>query len=410
MMVHAFDNSGVKGGHGEPRSEATILHVDMDAFFASVEIARRPELAGRPMIVASSGRSVVLAATYEARPYGIHSGMPAARARRACPGITVVPPSHTAYREVSRGVMAILGAVSPHLEQISVDEAFIDVRGALRALGSPRQIAEHIRERVRAEYGIACSVGIGPTKSVAKIASRQAKPDGVVEVPAEQALAFLHPLEVGQLWGVGSKTREELQRWGINTVGELAHTSPGALARAVGRAQATRLLAIAWGKDSSPVESRREEKSVGTETTFDTDIAMGPQLRRALLALANRSAARLRKANLAASTVSVKVRTADFKTVTRSKTLPAPVDTSNAVFVAAWALLRAVNPRQPVRLLGVRLEHLNSALGVAVQDTFDGFDPRPRAAELAADQVRRRFGDAALGPAELLDRPGPFQR
>lgn len=387
---------------GTEEDGCSILHVDMDAFFASVELARRPHLRGRPVIVGGSERSVVLAATYEARAFGVHSAMPMSAALRLCPQAVVVPPDHQAYRAVSEGVMAILRDVTSLVEQVSVDEAFLDVGGARRRLGSPTRIAALIRERVRAEHGITCSVGVAATKFVAKLASGHAKPDGVLLVPKAATVAFLRVLPVGALWGVGERTAASLERWGIRTVAELADSDVATVQRAVGRVAGAHLHDLAWGRDPRPVRPGREEKSVGAEETFAADVADVRVVESKALELADRCAGRLRAQHLAARTVAIKVRTADFRTLTRSRTLPQPTDVGREIYLAARDLLAGVDlGGLPVRLIGVRAEGLVPAEDVVRQPTLEeavaeSSDAR-REAERAMDLVRERFGRSAIG-------------
>ena len=300
-----------------------ILHVDMDAFYASVEIRDRPELAGQPVIVgAASGRSVVLSATYEAREFGVRSAMPMRTARRLCPQALIIPPGHGRYAAVSREVMAVFRAVTPEVEPLALDEAFLDVSGALRRLGRPGAIGALIRARIRAQQRITCSVGVAPCKFVAKLASIQCKPDGLLVVPADRVLEFLHPLPVSALWGVGERTGRVLAGLGLRTVADIAHAPPAALERGLGKAAGAHLAALAWGRDDRKVVPGAAEKSIGAEETFDTDVEDPEVIRRELLRLSGRTARSLRAAGCAARTVVVKLRLADFTTITRSRTLP----------------------------------------------------------------------------------------
>ena len=260
-------------GLGEDDAGCPILHVDMDAFFASVEVARRPELRGKPMIVGGVGsRGVVVAATYEARQYGIHSAMPMSRALRLAPDIIVVPPDHSHYAEVSASVMELFTAITSRVEVLGLDEAFLDVSGARRTHGPPRAIAEMIRAQVHDEQGITCSVGVAPTKFVAKLASTQCKPDGLLVVPADRVISFLHPMPVGALWGVGERTEEQLHRLGLRTVADIAHTPRATLIRALGQASGAHLAELAWGRDERVVSTHERERSVGAEETFARDV------------------------------------------------------------------------------------------------------------------------------------------
>src|SRR3954468_13481287 len=310
-----------------------VLHVDMDAFYASVELRSRPELVGTPVIVGGLGsRSVVLSATYEARAFGVHSAMPMMRARRLCPQATVISPSHGLYDEASRGVMEVFRSITPLVEPLSLDEAFLDIGGAQRRLGTPRQIGELIRARVVDEQGITCSVGVAPTKFVAKLASARAKPDGLIVVPRDHVIAFLHPLPVGVLWGVGDKTEEALTRLGLRTIGDIANTAVGTLQRALGPAAGSHLSALAWGRDERSVVAHEPDKSIGAEETFARDVDDPDVVRRELLRLSERTAGRLREAGLVGRTITLKVRFADFTTITRSRTLRDATDVAQEIF------------------------------------------------------------------------------
>ena len=385
----------------------------MDAFFASVELARRPQLRGLPVIVGGSERAVVLAATYEARAWGIHSAMPMSVARRMCPQAVVVPPDMSAYREVSRSVMEILGDVTALVEQVSVDEAFLDVSGARRRLGSPTVIAERIRTDVRRRHGISCSVGIAGTKFVAKIASGHAKPDGVMLVPRDATVAYLRELPVGALWGVGERTEAALARWGLSTVADVADSDVATVQRAVGRVAGAHLHDLAWGRDPRPVRpalTARTEKSIGAESTFARDEHDLGRVQTVALELTDRCASRLRELALVARTVSVKVRTSDFRTLTRSRTLSAPSDVSRELYLTARGLLAAVDLRGlPIRLVGVRVEGLAPAsermsrptLEEAFAQVEDDRRDARRGADQVVDLVRSRFGRGAIAPGSL---------
>src|SRR5262245_45320132 len=343
------------------------LHVDMDAFYASVEVRRQPELRGQPVVVGGSGpRGVVSSASYEARAFGVRSAMPGSQARRLCPQAVFLPPDMAAYSAASRDVMRIFADVTPLVEPLSVDEAFLDVAGARRLLGPPTQIAEHIRARIRSELNLTCSVGVASTKFMAKLASTRAKPDGLLVVKAEDALAFLHPLPVEALWGVGERTADVLRRLGLRTVGDVAQAPLGMLRQALGEAAAAHLHALAWARDPRRVTPERVEKSVGSETTFDVDVADPDVIRETLLALANGVAVRLRHAQVAGRTVAIKVRLSDFTTLNRSRTLGTPTDVARDIFDEAWSLFRALAPGDRIRLIGVRVEGL-SASGEARQ-------------------------------------------
>ncbi len=392
-----------------------ILHVDMDAFYASVELRDRPELAGTPVIVgAGSGRSVVLSATYAARAFGVRSAMPVSRARRLCPQAVLIPPRHGLYAAVSREVMAVFRAVTPEVEPLALDEAFLDVSGALRRLGSPAQIGELIRAKIHGQQGITCSVGIATCKFVAKLASIQCKPDGLLVIPADGILEFLHPLPVSALWGVGERTGRVLANLGLRTVADIAHAPPAALERGLGRAAGAHLAALAWGRDDRRVVPGMAEKSIGAEETFASDVDDPEVIRRELLRLSGRTARGLRAAGCAARTVVVKLRLADFTTITRSRTLPEPTDVTQVVYAMACTLYRAagLDARARLRLVGVRATGLIPA---AVADAQLAFGDRPaswRDAERAVDRIAGRFGTDAVRPAALVDgnQAGPGDR
>jgi DNA polymerase-4 len=382
---------------------ATILHLDMDAFFASVELLERPDLVGRPVIVGHpSLRSVVTAATYEARKYGVNSAMPMAVALRRCPQAIVLEPHFERYTHYSAVVMRLLRDVTPLVEPLSIDEAFLDVAGALRLMGTPWQIGARLRERVFAETGLRASVGAAATKYVAKLASSRAKPDGLLVVPAASTLAFLHPQPVSALWGVGAKAEEQLARLGLRTVGDVAEVPLDALTRAVGSATATRLHELAWGRDPRQVSTEREEKSVGHETTFEHDVTDPEAIHRTLLSLADGAAVRLRRSGVQARTVAIKLRFSDFTTISRSRTLGEPTDVARRLYEEGRALYDAANPdRRPVRLIGIRGEQLSGA--VAALGLWDD-DEAWRSAEHTVDAVADRFGQGAVRPAALLHK------
>jgi DNA polymerase-4 len=384
-----------------------ILHVDMDAFFASVEVRRRPELRGRPVVVGGIGpRGVVSSASYEAREFGVRSAMPSVRARRLCPDAVFLPPDFTEYSRASRAVMRIFREVTPLVEPLSMDEAFLDVAGAGRLLGRPASIAALIRQRVLAEQSLTCSVGVAPSKFVAKLASTRAKPDGVVVVPADRVLDYLHPLPVAALWGVGERSAEALRRLGVVSVRDLAQAPVGMIRAALGVAAATHLHELAWGRDPREVSPEHVEKSIGAETTFDTDVDDPAVLRRTLLALAGKATARLRQSDQVGRTVSIKVRLADFRTLSRSRTLPNPTDVTNEVFETAWALYDILRPGDRIRLLGVRIEGLIEAERAPRQLALGGRERGWPEAERVVDAAVARFGAGAVRPASLLAR-GP---
>jgi DNA polymerase-4 len=383
-----------------------ILHVDMDAFYASIEVRDRPELAGKPLVVGGDGtRGVVLSATYEARAFGVRSAMPVIRARRLCPRAIFVPPRFGAYGAASREVMAIFGSVTPVVEPLSLDEAFLDVSGAIRLLGSPAAIGTRVKTLVAEQQGITCSVGIAPTKFVAKIASARCKPDGLLVVPVTGVLDFLHPLPVAALWGVGERTGEVLARLGLRTVGDIAHTPQGALERELGAAHGSHLMALAWGRDERRVTPRVPEKSIGAEETFDTDVADPERIRRELLRLSGRTANGLRTGGYVARTISIKLRLASFKTMTRSRTLAHPTDVAHEIYATACSLFNAAGLENGarLRLVGVRASGLVPAANAVKQPTLDERPVGWREAEQAVDLITRRFGAGAVRPAALVD-------
>ncbi|RSN50784.1 DNA polymerase IV [Actinomadura sp. WAC 06369] len=383
-----------------------ILHVDMDAFFVSVELLDRPELRGRPVIVGGAGaRGVVSAASYEAREYGVHSAMPMTRARRLCPHAVVLPVSHGKYSRVSASVFELFRSVTPLVEPLSLDEAFLDVSGAVRRLGRPAEIARSIREQVRAQQGITCSVGVASTKFVAKLASTRCKPDGLLVVPADGVVEFLHPLPVASLWGVGERTEQALARLGLRTVGQLAQVPVATLQRELGNALGAHLHELAWGRDPRDVVAHSPDKSVGAEETFETDVDDPEVIRRELLRLAERVGERLRAGGHAARTVSVKLRMANFKTITRSRTLAEPTDLARVIYITACGLYEGAGlERVRLRLVGVRAENLLPAGEAPRQLALDEPESGWREAERAMDQVAHRFGRGAVRPAALVRR------
>ncbi|MDJ0324517.1 DNA polymerase IV [Cryobacterium sp. PH31-AA6] len=383
-------------------STATLLHIDLDAFFASVELLDRPDLVDKPVIVGHrSGRSVVTAANYVARRYGVNSAMPMALALRRCPSAVVLEPRMSRYKDYSDRVMRIFGDITPLVEQLGIDEAFLDVAGARRLHGSPAVIGAQIRRTVEAETGLTCSVGAASTKFVAKMASGRAKPNGLLVVPAEETLAFLHPLPVGALWGVGQTTEAALLRLGLRQIGDVARTPLAVLQKAVGESSGRKLHDLAWGRDPRTVTTEREEKSVGHEVTFEHDVTDVARLRSELLHQSDAVAARLRGAGLVGRCVVLKLRYADFSTVTRSRTLAEATDVGRRIYeeaAASFETLAASGIR--VRLIGVRVEQLGDGdgQGLGLWDPDDDW----RGAERAVDSVTARFGRGAVRPASLL--------
>lgn len=379
----------------------------MDAFFVAVELLERPELRGTPVVVGGvGGRGVVSSASYEARAYGVRSAMPMARALQLCPGAVVLGGDMRKYRAASIEVMALFQEITPLVEPLSIDEAFLDVAGARRLFGSPSEIARLIRARVVERTGLSCSVGAASTKFVAKLASGACKPDGLLVVPQGETIPFLHSLPIGALWGVGGATEQTLRSRGIDSVFELAHTPPEALVRLLGRAAGTRLHELAWGRDARPVEPQRREKSISHEQTFAVDEPSHAALEREVRAQADAVAARLRRAGVAAGSVALKLRWSDFSTISRSRTLAEPSDAGHTLFRIARELLDEAHAEgRPVRLIGVRAGDLlpaDAATGVLLWDEHG--DVEWGQAERAVDRAAARFGADAVRPASLLGR------
>jgi DNA polymerase-4 len=388
-------------------TSASILHLDMDAFFASVELLARPELRGRPVIVGHRGaRSVVTAATYEARRYGVNSAMPMAVALRRCPQAVVLEPHYERYQEASAHVMRILGDVTPRVEPLSIDEAFLDVRGAIGLFGPPFAIATALRARIRRETGLVASVGAAATKFVAKLASGRAKPDGLLIVPGAETLTFLHPQPITALWGVGAAAAARLERLGLRTIGDVADAPLDALERALGPASARHLHELAHGRDPRVVTPERQEKTIGHEVTFEVDVADPAAIDRELLRLADRVAERLRRGGWVARTIAVKLRFGDFETITRAQTLPEPTDVAQRVATEARALY-AASPAagRGLRLIGVRASGLLPT-GTVARGLWDDDEPW-REAESTIDAVAERFGRGAVRRASLLRDSAP---
>ncbi|NVN00223.1 DNA polymerase IV [Arthrobacter sp. SDTb3-6] len=379
------------------------MHVDMDAFFVSVELRRRPGLRGRQVIVGfPEGRSVVLSASYEARALGVRSAMPMATALRMAPSAVVIEPRHGDYQEVSRQVMGLFNSITDKVEPLSVDEAFLDISGALRRLGTPLDIGAMVRRRVATELGITASVGIAATKFVAKIASTRCKPDGMLLIEKDRTVEYLHTLPVQALWGVGARTLESLQRLGIFTVADVAATPLAVMHKALG-AGGVALHNLAWGIDPRPVTPVRVEKSIGAEETFAVDTFDDDVLTKELLRLSHRVAGRLRESGLAGRTLALKIKYSDFSTISRSKAMPAGIDSAGQIYAGATGLLRALGIRpQSVRLIGVRVESLEPASSAPLQLALDPREDNSRAAEVVGDAIAAKFGRAGIVPARLL--------
>ncbi len=386
---------------------ADILHVDLDAFYASVEQRADPSLRRRPVIVGGLGpRGVVAAASYEARAFGVHSAMPMGRARRACPDGVFLAPDFDAYRAASRAVMAILRSFTPLVEPIALDEAVLDVGGARRLHGGGVEIAARVRARVRAETGLTVSVGVAATKLVAKLASEEAKPDGVRVVEPGRELAFLHPLGVERLWGVGPVTRRRLEQLGVRTVGDVAALPAETLEHALGRAHGAQLHALAHNRDDRAVEPVRQPKSLGHEETFPRDVADRDALARHLLRFAEQVAARLRDAAQLARTVQLKARYGDFRTVTRSRTLAEATQQAADLQRVGQELLGDLDLRDGLRLLGLAAHQLTPAAGAQTSLPLEASPVAPGrdALERSVEDVRRRFGADAVTRARAPER------
>lgn len=393
-----------RAGQGPPDDTGcTVLHVDMDAFFAGASLLARPDLVGTPVIVGGGNRGVVLSATYEARAFGVTSAMPMGRARRLCPQATILPPNHELYARISRSVMATFADITPYVEPLSLDEAFLDVAGAVRLMGPPAAIAQRIRDTVADEQGVTCSVGVASTKFVAKLASSLAKPDGLLVIPAAEVVTFVQQLPVAALWGVGDKTEESLARLGLKTVADIAHTPRETLVRALGNATGAHLHDLAWGRDPRSVEPVRRERSIGNESTYDHDVDDPAVVHRTLLGLSEKTASRLRAAGLVGRTVSIKVRFADFTTISRSRSLRDPTDVSRDIAAMARDLYDALGlQRARIRLVGVRVEQLSEAASTPVQVALDEPEHGWRDADRAIDRASARFGAGSVRPASLL--------
>jgi DNA polymerase IV len=387
-----------------------ILHVDMDAFYAAVEQRDRPELRGKPVVVGADpqggrGRGVVATASYEARKFGIGSAMPISQAFRACPTAVFVRPDMDKYVGVSKQVMEVLHRFSDAVEPISIDEAFLDVTGSVRLLTrrttadeeAGTAIARDLKAAIRETTQLTASVGVASSKMVAKVASDLRKPDGLVVVSPGTEAAFLAPLPVRRLWGVGPKLEETLARLGIHTIGQLATADPGRLERRVGT-HGHDLLALARGDDAREVARTSEDaKSLGQEHTFDADTDDVERLRRTLLELCDSVARRLRQHETTARTLTLKYRDERFQTVTRAHTPGTLMDSGDALFDVAWRLFTSVHGRRRVRLLGVYASGLG---GPAQRALFTPLEPRP--ADRVRDDVDRRFGEGTLTRASLL--------
>ncbi len=382
---------------------AGILHVDMDAFYASVEVLDDPSLRGKPIIIGTrDGRSVVSSASYEARRFGVRSAMPVGHALRLCPTAIVVPPHFDRYLALSAQVMDIFRDVTPLVEPLSIDEAFLDVRGVRRLWGRPGHIARSLRQRVLDETGLTCSIGVAATKHVAKMASTISKPDGLLIVAEADTAAFLGPRSVRALWGVGPKASEALEGRGIRTVADVLDTPRPVLERTLGPAMGERVWHLVRGIDPRPVQTERIEKSIGHEETFQDDVGDPAVLRAELRRLSDRVGVRLREGGWEATSIAIKVRFADFTTITRSLTLTEPTAVGQRIGDAAHELFASVDRQLPIRLIGVRAEKLRAA-GSAPLALWDE-DAEWRRIEDALDGASAKFGRGTVTRATLLGK------
>ncbi|WP_430593006.1 DNA polymerase IV [Humidisolicoccus flavus] len=381
-------------------STASILHIDLDAFFASASLLTRPELHGRPVVIGhDSSRSVVTAATYEARKFGVNSAMPMARAKQLCPHAIIVEPDFALYQRLSAQVMSIIDDFTPDVERLGIDEAFLDIASVRRIFGGANTLGPKLRARIEAETGLRASIGASSTKFIAKLASGRAKPNGLLVVPAETVLEFLHPQAITALWGVGGKTEEKLRSYGLHTVGDLANTPLSTLTSWLGPVGGPKLHALAWGRDFREVAPRAAEKSYGHDHTFGRDITDHASLVSEIMRLAGGVGRRLRAHGVTARTITLRVRFQDFRTITRSRTLSDSTSVTRTIAEAAVGLLEQLGEIPPVRLLGVQASN--------VQERSDalllwGGDEEWESTERIMDQVHERFGSGAVKPASQL--------
>ena len=382
-----------------------ILHVDMDAFYASVAELDHPEYKGKALVVGAGARGVVLSANYEARKFGIRAAMPVGRAKRMAPHAIFIAPEHHRYSEISARVMAIFHSYTPLVEPISLDEAFLDVTGSQKLFGTGREIAAKIREQVEKEEGITCSVGLAQSKFIAKLASQHCKPNGMLEIKADRILEFLHPLPVRAIWGVGPKTAESLERLGLHTVSDIAHTPRATLIRALGESTGASLYELAWGRDYRDVIPDEPEKSIGNEETFSEDLDNPEEILREFLRMTEKATARLRERSLFAKTISIKIKFADFSSLTRAKTVPIAIDNTHDTYEVVKALYLALrNEGARIRLVGVSLSQLQE--GAPVQLELGARERGWREADTAIDRAQARFGRGSVRPGRLIRPEG----
>lgn len=380
-----------------------ILHVDMDSFFVEVERLRDPELKGRPVAVGGKGpRGVIASASYEARRLGVHSAQPSATALRLCPELEIVAPEHGRYREMSLTVFEVFRSFTPLVEGLSLDEAFLDVRGLRLHFDSTIDVAREIRQQIRSHLGLPASVGVASNKLLAKLASQEAKPDGVHHVPRSDELGFLHRLPADALWGVGPATLAGLERLGVESVGDIGAIPAAALAKALGPTLGHHLHELANARDERPVEPDGEAKSISVEETYDSDLTGVDVIETAMLSHAQKLSWRLHRAGLAAKTVTLKARYDDFTTITRSQTLSGGIDGAHDLFKVATSLLTQLDLRRPVRLLGLGATSLHPSDRPRQLDL--GHDRAWDSLEDAIAEVKERFGESSVAPARLVGR------
>jgi DNA polymerase-4 len=380
----------------------TILHVDLDAFFVSVELLDKPELRGKPTAVGGrpDERGVIASASYEARKIGVRSAMPTRTALQLCPDLILLSSHHDLYAQHSQRIMTMLLEITPQIEQISIDEAFLDITGTELRYGSPEKLAHYLHDRIRDDFGLPCSIGVASNKLVAKIATEKAKPNNICLVASGEEAAFLAPLPVRALWGVGPKTAEILKTMDIETIGQIAQARSEVLAYRLGKRGAEEIVQRAQGLDDSPVENERVTKQISQETTFVKDVREAAVLRATLLELCEGLGRHLRDANLSARTIAIKLRYSDFTTFTRQTTLPQPTDIDQNIFATAWTLLEANWNKRPIRLIGVAGRQLSPA--AKQLDLFGSQDDRVERLTRTVDEIRHKYGTESLKRGSTL--------
>jgi DNA polymerase-4 len=385
--------------------DRTILHVDLDAFFVSVELLERPDLRGKPVAVGGrpDQRGVIASASYEARRFGVRSALPTRTAYQLCPELILLPGRHDLYEQHSRQVMTLLHEITPQIEQLSIDEAFLDITGTELRYGSPEKLARYLHDRIREDFGLPCSIGVASNKLVAKIATEQAKPNNICLVPSGEEANFLAPLPVRALWGVGPKTAEILKGIGIETIGQIVQAQAEALAQRLGKNGADDLLRRAHGRDDSPVEDERGTKQISQETTFVKDVADTKYLRATLLELSEGVGRHLREADLSARTIAVKLRYSDFSTFTRQITLPQPTNLDQDIFAQAWSLFEQHWTKRAIRLIGVAVRQLSPS--ARQLDLFEQRDDRAERLTRTVDDIRHKYGTESLKRGSTLRPP-----